>query len=76
MFFALVVRVCHMITTISSPVCHEEIVQRTQTTLMACVMSSQQVIADWKSKSIYQDDQWITTEVFCNPGDYQPKDMI
>ena len=72
----LVVVICHMLELISQPVCHEEVVIRSEQTLMACQMQSQIVIADWKEKSIYRGDQWTITNIGCFPGDYQPKDSI
>jgi hypothetical protein len=72
----VVAMLCHMVEAITSPVCHEEIVVRTQMTIMECMMGHQQAVSEWKENSRFQGDQWKVTLVRCAPGDYQPSDSI
>lgn len=72
----LVAMVCHALSGISSPVCHEEIVVRAQGTMMACMMSSQPMLAQWKENSRFSDAKWEISGFSCQPGDYQPRDAI
>jgi hypothetical protein len=72
----LVVLICHLIEGISSPICHEEIVAKAEIAMMACQTGNQPIIAQWKADSIYRGDQWVITEIWCKPGDYQPRDAI
>jgi hypothetical protein len=73
----IVTLMCHVIVGITSPVCHEEVVDRVEISMNVCQMGSQQYIADWKEKSIFRGDQWTVAAIQCIPGnDYQPRDAI
>lgn len=74
MIITMVAMICHTLTAIAQPVCHEVIIQQSET-MTACEMS-QAVIADWKSKSIYSSDQWRVSAIKCVPGVYFPRDAI
>jgi hypothetical protein len=73
--FTIVVLLCHTISVIPVPVCHEEIVVRQEMTRLACTLS-QPAIAEWKANSIFKSDQWTVNGFKCAPGDYVMKDSI
>lgn len=74
MQITVVVVVCHALAGISSPVCREEIVARTDA-IQAC-MIGQPAIADWKSHSIYSGPQWNIARIKCVLGSYELRDAI
>jgi hypothetical protein len=76
MIVTVAATVCHMLGTISQPVCREEIVTKTDMPMQACMMGSQIGVADWKEKSIYRGDNWHVSRIRCIPGEYTPKDAI
>lgn len=57
------------------PVCHEEIVVKDNSGMMACLYSLP-AVADWKMHSKFKSDDWRIERVRCIPGDYEPKDAI
>ena len=75
MKITVVASVCHALTNISAPVCHEEIVVQDDMPMQMCLLS-QPAIAEWKANSLYRGDQWTINRIRCIPGDYQPKDAI
>ena len=75
MQISVVVSICHALSGITSPVCHEEIVVKDEMPMQAC-MISQAAIADWKERSKYRGDQWTIGRIKCAIGDYQPRDAI
>lgn len=72
----LVVVICHMIVGITAPICHEEIVAKEEMSLMGCQIGNQQIVADWKEKSVFQGENWHIAVIRCESGDYQMKDDI
>lgn len=73
---AVVVMMCHLLSPIPDPVCHEVIVVRAEMSMMECQVGSQIAVADWKSTSVYKGEQWEISKILCASGDYQPKDAI
>ncbi len=75
MIITVVALMCHQLGTIPAPVCHEEIVVQDDMPMQMCLLN-QPAIADWKSKSKYNGDQWTIARIRCIPGDYQKRDAI
>jgi hypothetical protein len=76
MKMSVVALMCHSIAGISQPVCREEIVVRQDLPMQACGFLAQQIIADWKERTIYRGEQWTVQGYKCAAGDYVPKDAI
>jgi hypothetical protein len=73
MQISVVVSVCHVLGTISQPLCHEELITKADMPMQACLIS-QAAVADWKNRSIYRGDNWNINRIRCIPGDYVLKD--
>lgn len=72
----VMVLMCHLLAGLTEPVCHEVVVARLEMSKMACQVSAQAGVAQWKATSLYRGDNWIVREIGCMPGDYQAKDAI
>jgi hypothetical protein len=70
---SIVVLMCHMLGTISQPICREEIAIKSEMQFDQCILS-QPALDQWKASSIYQSDAWWISEIKCVPGDYVVRD--
>jgi hypothetical protein len=75
MQITVVAVICHMLSPIPEPVCHEEIVVKDDMSMQMCMLAEPGV-AEWKERSIYRGDQWRILRIMCKPGDYEPRDAI
>lgn len=74
MQITVVAVMCHALASIPQPVCHEEIIVRSNR-IAVCVLASG-VAEAWKRHSIYRADSWIMKDPRCVIGNYLPKDLV
>ncbi len=75
MQITIVVTLCHTLAAIPTPVCKEASVYTGDMSMNACAIS-QAAIADWKSRSIFRNEEWTVQGYKCASPGYVLKDNV
>lgn len=76
MKMAIVAAFCHAVSGIPAPVCHEEVVLRTDDGGLQVCNFAQAIIADFQRHTKFGDPEWSVGRYKCTAGDYQRKDEL
>lgn len=76
MKLVLVASICHAVSGMPAPVCHEEIALNTYEGSPQTCMFAQAILAQWKANSKYADDEWSIGKFKCVFGIYEKKDAL
>jgi hypothetical protein len=76
MKLTIVASLCHMLAGIPEPVCHEEIVLRSEDMSLQACMFGQAIVAQWQEQSEFKQPDWVVSRYKCVFGNYLPKDAI